>query len=324
MCTAVAYNSNGLYFGRTLDNDFSYNESITVTPRNFSLKFRNSNKIKKHYAIIGMAYVTENYPLYYDAMNESGLCMAGLNFIGNAKYNNQIKEKKNVAQFEMIPWVLSQCKSINEAEKLLKNVNITNDTFNKNLQAAELHWIIADKEKTITVESLEDGLRIYENPVGVLTNNPPFDEQLFSLNNYMHLSPKEPTNTFSDKLNLKRYSRGMGAIGLPGDLSSQSRFIRASFINTNSIKTENETESISQFFHILDSVEQPMGCCILENGKYEKTIYSSCCCADTGIYCYTSYNNRQITAVDLNKTDIDGKELIQYPLIKKEQIRKQN
>lgn len=324
MCTAVAYNSESLYFGRTLDNDFSYNEEVTITPRNYSFKFRKCTEIKKHYAIIGMAYVLNEYPLYYDAMNESGLCMAGLNFIANAKYSKPIKEKNNVSQFDLIPWILCQCKNVDEAVKLLKYTNITDESFSDELPASELHWMISDKERSVTVEATEEGLKIYENPVGVLTNNPPFDKQLFSLNNYIHLSSKEPVNTFSKELDLKNYSRGMGALGLPGDLSSQSRFIRASFIKMNSVTDDNETENISQFFHILNSVEQPMGSCLLENGKYEKTIYTSCCCTDKGIYCYTSYSNRQISAVDMNKEDINSNELIRYPLIKNEQIRMQN
>ena len=323
MCTAVAFNSNGLYFGRTLDNDYSYNEEVTVTPRNYRLKFRKNGELKNHYAIIGMAYVAEEYPLYYDAMNECGLCIAGLNFVGNAKYKD-VNNKYNIAQFELIPWILAQSRSVKDAIMLLKKTNITGEAFNKSLQAAELHWIIADKEKAITVESVDAGLKIYDNPVGVLTNNPPFNEQLFSLNNYMHISPREPTNTFSEKLDLKRYSRGMGALGLPGDLSSQSRFIRAAFVKMNSVTSDGETENVSQFFHILNSVHQPKGCCILDNGEYEKTIYSSCCCAESGIYYYTTYNNRQISAIDINKTNLNGSDLIRYPLIKEEQIRIEN
>ncbi len=324
MCTAVAYNSNGLYFGRTLDNDFSYNEEVTITPHNFAFRFRNRAEISNHFGLIGMAYVCNNYPLYYDAMNEKGLCMAGLNFIGNVKYNENIHGKENIAQFELIPWVLSQCKNINEAITLLQQTNLTNEAFNDELSVAELHWIIADKDKSITVESVKDGLKIYDNPIGVLTNNPPFEIQLFSLNNYINLSPREPKNRFSDKINLNKYSRGMGAIGLPGDLSSQSRFIRAAFTNANSVKGKNLTENISQFFHIMNTVEQPMGSCILDNGEYEKTIYTSCCCAEEGIYCYTTYGNRQISAVNLNNENLDSDRLIKYPLIKDEQIKYQN
>ncbi len=324
MCTAVAYRANTLYFGRTLDNDISYGEKITVTPRNFPLSFKYKGRIDTHYAFIGMAHISNGYPLYYDAMNENGLCMAGLNFVGNAVYNDSIHGKNNVTHYELIPWILGQCKTTEEAAKLLINTNITPDTFGNNLPAAELHWIISDKTDTITAEPLSDGLHIYENPVNVLTNNPTFEKQLFALNNYMHLSPREPQNHFSDKLNLERYSRGMGAIGMPGDLSSQSRFIRASFVNHNSAKFGTEEENVNQFFHIMNSVEQAKGCCILDNGNYESTLYTSCCCADSGNYFYTTYDNRQINSVNLFKENIEGKKLIGYTLNTTQNIFRHN
>jgi len=189
---------------------------------------------------------------------------------------------------------------------------------------AELHWLIADKKEAIVVESTANGLFIHDNPVGVLTNNPPFCEQLFSLNNYMNLSPNEPENRFGGDLKLKTYSRGMGAIGLPGDLSSQSRFIRASFVKCNSVSEEDELSSVGQFFHILSSVEQQRGCCVTENGKWEITLYSSCINPQKGIYYYTTYTNHQITAVDMFKENLEGKSLILYGLETREQINFQN
>ena len=324
MCTAVTYKTNDFYFGRTLDYEFSYKEEITITPKSYELKFRNQKKISSHYAIIGMAYVAENYPLYYDAINEKGLGIAGLNFVGNAYYNDIQQNKDNIAQFEFIPWILSQCSTTKEAKKLIEDMNLINTPFNEQLPLAQLHWIISDEEESITVEAVKEGIKIYENPVGVLTNNPPFDKQLFALNNYINLSNKAPKNTFSNNLELQQYSRGMGAIGLPGDLSSQSRFIRASFVKMNSVSGEDEDESVSQFFHILNSVDQQRGCCQLDNGKYEITIYTSCCNATKGIYYYTTYNNHQITAVDMHKENLDGKELIRYPLINGEHINYQN
>ena len=295
MCTAVTYKSKDVYFGRTLDYEYSYKEEVTITPRNYPFYLKDQETLNKHYAIIGMAYISENYPLYYDAINEKGLGMAGLNFVGNAYYNEPKKDKDNIAQFEFIPWILGKCKSVKEARKLIEKINITNIPFNDNLPLAALHWIISDSVETITVEAVKEGIKIYDNPVGVLTNNPPFDKQMFELNNYMHLSNKNPKNTFSEKLNLENYSRGMGAIGLPGDLSSMSRFIRASFVKMNSISKEEEKESVSQFFHILNSVDQQRGCCEVSDGKYEITIYTSCCNLDKGIYYYTTYDNHQIT-----------------------------
>ena len=324
MCTAACYKTNDFYFGRTLDYEFSYGDEVTVTPRNYSLKFRHSENLESHYAIIGMAFVADDYPLYYDAFNEKGLCMAGLNFVGNAVYGKPVDGKNNIAQFEFIPWILGQCKSVDEAKALIEKMNITDTQYSDKLPTAQLHWIIADKNGAITVESVKDGLKIYDNPVGVLTNNPPFDEQMFMLNNYMHLSPKSPENRFSDKLDLKTYSRGMGALGLPGDLSSQSRFVRVAFTKMNSLSGSSESESVSQFFHILGSVEQQRGCCEVGEGEYEITIYTSCCNADKGIYYYNTYDNHQITAVNMYNENLDGSVLVRFPLITGEQIRMQN
>ena len=171
---------------------------------------------------------------------------------------------------------------------------------------------------------MKDGLHIYDNPVGVMTNNPPFDKQLFRLNDYMALSPKQPSNNFSDKLDLGSYSRGMGALGLPGDLSSSSRFVRAAFVKMNALSGNSEVESVNQVFHIMGSVEQQRGCCEVKEGAYEITIYTSCCNASKGIYYYTTYENHQITAVDMNKEDLDAKKLIRFPLVCGEQISWQN
>lgn len=247
-------------------------------------------------------------------MNEQGLGIAGLNFVGNAYYNDKIENKDNIAQFEFIPWILCQCKNVEEARTLLQNINITNESFSNDYPIAQLHWIISDNKECIVVESVKSGLNIYANPVGVLTNNPSFDKQIFSLNNYRNLSVEDKGNTFSKNIDLKAYSRGMGAIGLPGDLSSQSRFIRAAFIKNNSISLKGEKESVNQFFHILNSVEQVRGCCKLDDNKYEITIYSSCCNATKGIYYYTTYNNHQINAIDMHKEDLNTNNLITYNL----------
>lgn len=324
MCTAATYKTKDGYFGRTLDYEFSYGNEITITPRNYQFNFRNTESMNTHYAIIGMAYVAGNYPLYYDAINEKGLGIAGLNFVGNAAYNKPVENKTNIAQFELIPWILCQCSTVKDAKALLDNINIIDTPFNAELPLAQLHWIISDKDEAITVESMADGLHIYDNPVGILTNNPPFNIQMFSLNNYMNLSPKNPENKFSDKLPLHPYSRGMGAIGLPGDLSSASRFAKVAFTKMNSVSGDSEEESVSQFFHILGSVDQQRGCCEVHDGKYEITIYTSCCNLDKGIYYYTTYNNHQISAVDMHRENLDSDKLVRYPIILNQNINFQN
>ena len=332
MCTAATYKTNDFYFGRTLDYEFSYGSEITVMPRKYPLKFKHAESsvglADEHYAIIGMAHVVDNYPLFFDAINEKGLGMAGLNFVGNAAFAEPVDPaetgKKNVAQFEFISWILAQCADLNEAKEKLAVINLTAEPFSEQLPAAQLHWIIADETGAITVESMADGLHVYDDPAGVLTNNPPFEQQMFQLNNYAALSPRQPENTFAPGFKLDQYSRGMGALGLPGDLSSASRFIRVAFTKLNSRSGSGESESVSQFFHILGSVEQQRGCCEVEPGKYEITIYTSCCNATKGIYYYTTYENHQISAVDMHRTDLDSEVLICYPLIETQQINFQN
>lgn len=319
MCTAITYKTDNFYFGRTLDYEICYNETVTFTPHKFPFKFTNGRKLNSHYAIIGMAYVCDNYPLYFDAMNEKGLCMAGLNFVGNAFFGKEKENKDNVAVYEFIPWVLSQCESVKEVRHLLEKINLTDTPFSDNLPTAQLHWLIADKAQAITAECMKDGLHIHNNSVGVLTNNPPFPYQMHNLNNYVNLSSAQPVNNFSADIDFQLYSRGMGAIGLPGDLSSQSRFVRASFVKMNSVSDNDEASSVNQFFHILGSVDQQKGCCKVD-GNYEITLYTSCMNADKGIYYYTTYGNHQISAIDMHAEDPDLKNIITYPLVKKEQI----
>lgn len=324
MCTAATYRTDDFYMGRTLDYEFSYGEEITVMPRNFPLSFRHGGGTDRHYAIIGMAHVADGYPMFYDAVNEKGLGMAGLNFAASARYSEPEDGKQNVAQFEFIPWVLSQFASLGQARSAIEKINLVGTTYDSRYPAAKMHWIIADKSGAITVEPTEGGLKIYDNAPGVLTNEPPFDMQLFNLNNYMRISPKQPENSFSDALDLGTYSRGMGGLGLPGDLSSMSRFVRAAFTKLNSLSGSGEAESVGQFFHILGSVEQVRGCCEVAQGKYEITIYTSCFNADKGVYYYTTYNNRRITAVDMHRENLDSDSLARYPMLDKEDVLRQN
>ena len=245
--------------------------------------------------------------------------MAGLNFPESAVYRQKQRGMENIGAFEFIPWVLGRFSSVEDVREQLPYLRLTGAPFSSELPTTQLHWIIADKTECITVETLTEGLKVHENPVGVLTNNPPFDDQMFQLRNFMHLSPNPPHNHFSPDVDLKPYSRGMGAIGLPGDLSSQSRFVRAAFTKLNSLCAEEE--SISQFFHIMDSVNQTRGCCRLEDGSCEITQYTSCCNASRGIYYYTTYGNRRISAVDLHREDLEGSQLLRFPLVTGEDIR---
>lgn len=324
MCTAISYRVKDHYFGRNLDLERSFHESVTIMPRNFSLAFRFASKMQRHHAMIGMAYVVDDYPLYYEATNEFGLSMAGLNFPVNAVYHEFDPRLNSVAPFEFIPWVLAQCKTVDEAQIALQHVSLVNENFSERLPATPLHWLCADADHAITIESMADGLHVQENSVGVLTNNPPFDYHLLRLNDFMGVSSQPPQNRFAREVELAPYSLGMGSIGLPGDMSSSSRFIRAAFVKHNSQPAEIESQNVHQFFHILNSAAQPKGCTRLENGLYEYTQYSSCCNASRGIYYYQAYHHAQIVGIDMHAEDLNASSLITYPMITKQQIPIQN
>lgn len=320
MCTALTYQTDAFYFGRTLDYDFSYGETVTVMPRRFSLAFRHGGVLNEHYAVIGMAHVADGYPLYYDAVNEKGLGMAGLNFVGNAVYVSQA-DGTSVAQYEFIPWVLSQYATVSEVKQALSAVTLTDSPFSCRYPAAQLHWIIADKTACITVESTKDGLNVYDNSVGVLTNNPPFPRQIQHYQTFRQLSNADPQ---TPPVDATAFSRGLGAVGLPGDLSSPSRFVRAAFMRAHALSGRDEADSVGQFFHLLGTVEQVRGACKLGDDRYEITLYTSCCNAQSGVYYYTTYGNRRITAVDMHREDLDSTRLVSYPLMNQEDIKRQN
>ncbi|TCI43095.1 MULTISPECIES: choloylglycine hydrolase [unclassified Exiguobacterium] len=324
MCTAITYSTKDHYFGRNLDLNVSYHEQVTITPRNYLFTYRRVGDVPHHYAMIGMATVVDDYPLYYEATNETGLSMAGLNFPGNADFKPEASGLDNVTPFEFIPWILGQCATVGEAKQRLETINLVNIDFSNELRLHPLHWMIADQQQSIVVEPLKNGLRVYDNPVGVLTNNPSFDYQLFNLNDYRHVSTKLPDNTFAKALDLEAYCLGLGGHGLPGDLSSTSRFVRATFARFNSISGQTESESVSQFFKLLDTVMQTRGLNEAADGTFEYTIYSSCCNMDRGIYYYQTYENSQITAVSLFNEDLDGTRLIAYPLVTGQQIHYAN
>ena len=320
MCTCINFKNKDVYFGRNLDLEYSFGEKVVITPRNYEFNLKKDKTFKTKYAMIGMATVIDNYPLYAEACNEKGLSIAGLYFPGNAYYSKAKEGKINLTPFEFIPWLLGTYQSIAEVRELINNLNLINISFKENLPLAPLHWMISDSRECIVIEQMIDGLKIYDNPIGVLTNNPPFYYHQLNLNNYMHLMPNNAQNNFSNSLDLRTYGQGMGAIGLPGDNSPASRFVRAAFNKLNSVSENKEESNVTQFFHILDSVSMVKGSTITNEGKYDITTYSCCINTSKGIYYYKTYDNNQITAITMNDENKNSSNLAIHNLINTQQI----
>lgn len=307
MCTAISFTATDNYFGRNLDMVVDYGAGIIITPREYEIRFSGGDVASRHYAIIGMGIEVDNYPLYFDAVNEKGLSCAALNF--SCEYAKGVGSEY-VASYEFILWVLSLNPSVGAVRERLKKINISRTPFSESYKPTGLHFIIADRSSAITVEQTEAGLRVYDNPFGVLTNNPSFPMQLINLSNFSHLSSAPQVNRFSKKIKANSYSNGLGAFSLPGDFSSMSRFVRAVFIKENSVCEGAESAHIAHFFSMLYAVAVPSGSVLTESGEVHKTVYSSCCNTDKGIYYYKRYNETQLHKTALSDYDIEGKDVI--------------
>lgn len=242
--------------------------------------------------------------------------MAGLLFPESGRYGPPWPGWRNAASFELIPWVLGRCATASEARELLAETRVTEEGFSPALPTSPLHWLTADEKDCFAAEPTAAGLVLRDDPAGVLTNEPPLDAQLSRLRDYRALSAGDGADTFAPGLTLAAYSRGMGALGLPGDLSSPSRFVRAAFTRGNALPDYG----VGQVFHILGAVTQTAGCCRVAEG-FERSIYTAVWDAKRGVYYYAAYENRRLTAVDMHRTDLDGTALAVYPLRREQDVR---
>ena len=321
MCTTIGITTNEFYFGRNMDLEYSFGERVVIMPRRFPLAFRRAGRLESHYAILGMATVAQGFPLYADGMNEKGLCMAGLNFPNNACFfKKEVEGKHNVAPFELIPWVLGQCADISEARSLLADTPLIDIPFSQQMPNAPLHWHIAGRDGSLVLESTKEGIQLYDNPAGVLTNNPGFPYQLTNLGLYLNLTVDRPNNCFSKNLGIDPFGLGLGSHGLPGDYSPTSRFVKAAFLSQNSHCPKDEPGSVSQMFHLLDTVSVARGSVITPEKKWSITTYSACMSAAHGVYYYKTYTNNSLTAIDMHREALDSEELREFPLATTQQV----
>ena len=305
MCTAIAICNKEFYFGRNMDIEGRFGEHIVTVPRRYPFFFRRAGDMICHYAMVGTAAVVEGYPLFADAMNEKGLCMAGLSFPGNAVYG-EVREDDvfQISPFELIPWVLGRCSSVGEARQLLEKTRVVSIAFSENLDLTPLHWCVADKSGSLVIEPTEQGLMLYEDPVGVLTNNPTFPAHLADVDAYGNLSPCSPGARISEEAGY--FSLGLGGVGLPGDYSSRSRFVRAAFLKKH-LQEETEREGrIAQVFQLLTTVAPPRGVVLDDNGLAHYTTYSCCMCGDDLTYYHRATERLCPLAVVLDETTMEG------------------
>ena len=303
MCTAVYLNDSGL-FGRTLDYENGFGEEVIVTPRNYMTM----GEAKNRYAMIGAAVAREKNVFYFDGMNEWGLCGGALNFPGYAVYHGATDKKTAIPSGILLSFVLGFCKSVGEVRELFRNVGIVGEEI-FGLPPTPLHWIFADKREAITIESTDRGLEIIDNPYGVLTNSPNFSYHTTRLGDYMALHSGVPENRGEKERRV--YSRGMGAIGLPGDFSSVSRFVRGVFVKENSLPDSGKRGSVNRMRHILSSVSIPLGCVRTSKGEAVSTRYTSIMDSEKLTYYFYSYEDPCLREICLQP---EMTEVVTFPI----------
>ena len=304
MCTAISMNFDGLYFGRTMDIEFNFDGKIVTAPRRFLFSEKNAEGLAVHYAVTGMARVVNGYPLFADAFNEAGLCMAALSFPQTAKYfDTSSAFSVNLSPFELIPHVLGKCANIKEAREELSKVRVVDVPFSKDVPNTPLHWIVSDKSGSLSVEPTDKGLVIYDNKMGVLTNEPPFPFHEKNIRLYSHLT--------ADSFKESGLGYGTGAVGLPGDWSSPSRFVKADFLRrtVGARRSATESECVDCFFSVLEALSVPRGAVRSEDGKPHFTQYSCCVDAKNSIYYCKTYGKISVFVYPVSKRLMEGFDL---------------
>ena len=222
-------------------------------------------------------------------------------------------------------WSLTQFNSVAELRKSIDSIAFIDVPLPILGVTPPLHWILADKSgECIVLEPTADGIKVYDNPIGVMTNSPEFSWHLQNLRQYIGLKSQPFAPTEWGDVPLSAFGQGSGSMGLPGDFTPPSRFVRAAYGKQNIQGIENEEEGISAIFHILSNCEVPKGAVITEDGILDNTIYTSAMCMESGTYYYHTYDCRQIIAIHLFNEDLDTAEIKTYPFQRKQKIFYEN
>ncbi len=302
--------------GRTVEFGINLDMSLAVVPRNISFVAKTpigkGMEYRSKYAAAGI-YCFDD-PVLMDGINEKGLVAAAFYFSGYASYakvTNQ-NRKKALSPIDFPHWILTQFATIDEVKEALSSVVIAPTIFKDWGKAPPpMHYIVYDRSgRSIVIEPVDGVLKVYENELGVITNSPTFDWQLTNLSNYINISPFNVDPHLLGGFELSTFGQGTGMIGLPGDFTPPSRFVRAVFFSATAIPSKNSEEAVEQTFHILNQFDIPLGSA-REQGRrkvyYDHTLLTSVKSPKALKYFFRSYQNQAIQFIDLHQFDLNAK-----------------
>ncbi len=208
------------------------------------------------YGYVGFA--VEQAEFIVEGLNEKGLSAGLFYFPGYGKYEDYCPSlrESSIADLQLVPYILGCCSTVDEVIKAVEAVHV----HNIDPRASTAHWRFADPSgRQIVLEIIDEKCVFYENTLGVLTNSPSFDWQLTNLNNYVNLKSGAVTENTVGSLELHSFGGGSGMLGLPGDFTPPSRFVRAAFFQTTAPKLADADKTVIQAFHILNNFDLPIG-----------------------------------------------------------------
>lgn len=305
MCTSLTLaSSQGHYFlARTMDFDFELQGKPTYIPRHYQFNSDLGHTYTAQYGFLGTGRNIGEYILI-DGVNEHGLSGAALYFNESVYQTseNAAPGQVNLASHEVLNWILGNCRNINDLVEQLPRLNIVGAKNHLLQIVVPLHWIITDQTgHCVVLEARADGLKLLENPVGVMTNSPEFEWHLKNLSNYNHLQPEPHQQRQYGALKVKDFGPGAGALGLPGDYSSPSRFVRASFLRNYTVQQENDQATLNAMIHLLNNVDIVKGVKVMANGVVEYTQYRAYYSLSTHTYYIQPYQDQNLYEVKLTE-----------------------
>lgn len=326
MCTAITFKTmdNFNFLARTMDFSFQLDAEPVYIPKNYTFNSHvKDEKFVSKYSFIGSGRDMHGY-LFADGLNEKGFGIATLYFEENAKFSSRKNPKKlNIASDELVSWALGNISSVKEFENEINNLNIMgvkNEILGKILP---LHWIISDKTgETKCLEITSDGVNLYENRVGVMTNSPKFTWHLTNLSHFNGLQPNEPSEKQYGNFKTISDGPGNGLMGMPGDYTSASRFIRASVLKQYTSGVKGPEKGLNAVIHILNSVDIPKGVKITntKNNTSDFTQYKGIMDLTNLSYYMLSYDSFLPHKVTLDEKMMKKNEPVVLPIVPDYQI----
>lgn len=310
-CSSITFvtKDNKHLIGRTYDEFGGSENQVLFLPKDYTVFLQNGDTegIPAKYSVLGMGVINTfrfigiHTPILTDAMNTNGLMCTVLYYPHFAQYDTNSGAKYQVNPVFFPYFLLAECATVEEVVELLKDVNLTTEKIVEG-EDMPLHFMITDKTgESVVIEPDAGGITVHRNSMGVLTNSPNYEWHKTNLRNYINITDTPKNPQIINGYEIEELGEGTGGLGIPGDYTPVSRFVRVAFYKHYSPQPENEIQAVTQMFHVFSAVDIPEGAVKVNDTLSEYTLYMSAMCAESLTYYYSSYENRRITAIDLNK-----------------------